>query len=55
MKEKKTKQVAVKLTPDQYQYLEDMVAAGKGKSMAGAVQYLVSQAMIINGGSNGKA
>ncbi|MGP6488953.1 hypothetical protein [Duffyella gerundensis] len=47
MKEKKTEQVTVKLTPTQKEFLDSLIETGKAKNLAASVQYLINIAMIL--------
>lgn len=47
MKEKKTEQVTVKLTPTQKEFLDSMIETGKAKNLAASIQYLINIAMIL--------
>lgn len=47
--EVKSKTVTVRITEEQMNYLNYLIAIGKGKTNAAAIQYLINKEMILGG------
>lgn len=45
--EVKSKTVTVRITEEQLEYIEHLIASGKGKTNAAVIQYLINQEMIL--------